>query len=171
MHEIELSSYRPLGEALEKRLKEAAKRVLREAEVAAAEVSLAVVDDATIHRLNRRHLSHDYPTDVLSFLLADPPPCLEGEVIVSWDRACEVARQYGWPVEDELLLYVIHGMLHLVGYDDHDSQQLQRMREAETRHLASLGRVPPDRLPESAGRDATPSVESAHGRRESRGRG
>jgi probable rRNA maturation factor len=149
MYEIELSSFRPVDSDLEDRLRQGVERILREARIDSAEISLAVVDDPTIHRLNRIHLAHDYPTDVLSFCLAEGPSGLEGEIIVSWDRAVEVARQYGWSAEDELLLYVIHGALHLVGYDDHQPEDLEKMRAGERRHLEGLGRVPPLRVEEA----------------------
>ena len=83
-----------------------------------ARLSLAVVDDPTIHELNRRHLNHDWPTDVLSFVLEERDGHLEGEVILSADTAAAAATEVGWPAAAEQLLYVIHGMLHLVGYRD-----------------------------------------------------
>ncbi len=109
--------------------------VVDEAEIAKGEVSLAIVDDATIHTLNVQYLQHDYPTDVISFVLEQAAGHLEGEVIVSADMAATVAQEYGWPAEHELLLYVIHGTLHLVGYDDKDPQQKIEMQAAERRHL------------------------------------
>jgi probable rRNA maturation factor len=108
-----------------------------------AEVSLAVVDDPTIHELNRRYLGHDYPTDVLSFLLSDDGARrLEGEVVVSADTAARSAEQFGWTAGDELLLYVIHGTLHLAGYDDQSPDDLARMRDRERTHLAAFGLQP-----------------------------
>ena len=92
---------------------------------------MAAVDDRTIHQLNRRYLDHDYPTDVLSFVLEEGPGTVEGEIIVSGDTAAASAPGYGWPAQDELLLYVIHGMLHLVGYDDKSPADAARMRQAE----------------------------------------
>ena len=74
-------------------------------------ISLAVVDDTAIHTLNRRWLDHDYPTDVLSFVLEDRRNSIEGEIVVSGDTAATSAVRYDWPAEDELLLYVIHGAL------------------------------------------------------------
>ncbi len=94
---------------------------------------MAAVDDRTIHQLNRRYLDHDYPTDVLSFVLEEGPGTVEGEIIVSGDTAAASAPGYGWPAQDELLLYVIHGMLHLVGYDDKSPADAARMRQAEAR--------------------------------------
>ena len=61
----------------------------------AVQVSIAVVDDPTIHELNRRFLQHDYPTDVLSFVLEQQDGRLEGEVIVSTDTAVAQAGEYG----------------------------------------------------------------------------
>ena len=116
-------------------LRAAVSGVVDEAEIGTGEVSLAIVDDATIHTLNVQYLQHDYPTDVISFVLEQAVGHLEGEVIVSADMAATVAQEYGWPAEHELLLYVIHGKLHLVGYDDKDPQQKIEMQVAERRHL------------------------------------
>ena len=107
-----------------------------------ADISLAVVDDPTIHRLNRQHLQHDFPTDVLSFVL-DDDGCLEGEVIVSADTAIASAAEYRWDAASELLLYFIHGSLHLVGYDDQSDDQRTRMRDREAYYLRSIAIEPP----------------------------
>ncbi len=120
----------PLDRSLVRR---AVRRVLREAGVRKARISVAVVDDETTARLNRRYLRHRGPADVLSFLL-DESDGLEGEVIVSAQVALRTAPQYGWPPHDELLLYVVHGMLHLVGHDDGIE-----MQKSETEVLEKLG--------------------------------
>ncbi|MFM8251963.1 MAG: rRNA maturation RNase YbeY [Planctomycetota bacterium] len=125
-----------------RRLRTAIRQVLADAHCDQAAISVAIVDDPTIHQLNVRFLQHDYPTDVLSFLLSDPSQPIEGEIIVSADTAARAAREYGWQLADELLLYVIHGTLHLVGYDDHQPRDLARMRRQERRHLQSFGLQP-----------------------------
>jgi probable rRNA maturation factor len=102
-------------------------------------VSVAIVDDEAIHELNRQFLSHDYPTDVLSFPLEDAPPRIEGEIIVSADTAERCASDAGWTPSDELLLYVIHGALHLAGFRDKEPAQAAVMRAREAAALASLG--------------------------------
>ncbi len=107
-----------------------------------ADVSLAIVDDPTIHRINREFLQHDYPTDVLSFLLERSADRLEGEVIASADTAIGSAARYGWAPADELLLYVIHGTLHLVGYDDLAPEPQVTMRERERDYLKHFGLEP-----------------------------
>lgn len=104
-----------------------------------ATVSVAVVDDETIHELNRQFLAHDYPTDVLSFTLEDDPPRLEGEIIVSVDTARQNALEAGWSADDELLLYVIHGTLHFAGYLDKSPDDYAEMRSAEAMVLDRLG--------------------------------
>lgn len=104
-----------------------------------ATISVAIVDDETIHQLNRQFLEHDYPTDVLSFTLEDDPPRLEGEIIVSVDTARENGAEAGWSALDELLLYVVHGTLHLAGYRDKSAEDAAEMRSAEAATLDRLG--------------------------------
>ena len=128
-------------------------------------VSLAVVDNCTIHELNRQFLQHDYPTDVLSFLLDQTTGGWEGEVIVSAEMAGEQAARYGWDLADELLLYVIHGTLHLVGYDDLEPAAADVMRAAELRCLQALAIAVPNRGPER--RWATPGRNPAENAGES----
>ncbi len=127
----------------EDRLRRAVAMVLGDAEIAEATVSVAVVDDPTIHRLNRQYLDHDYATDVLSFLLDRDERSLDGEVVVSADTAASCAGRYGWSAEDELLLYVVHGMLHLVGYDDGEPEERAEMRSQERACLERFGMTPP----------------------------
>jgi len=102
------------------------------------EVSVILVDDPTIHAINRNHLQHDYPTDVISFLFTGEEGVLEGELIVSTDTALREALAGGWGAVDEVLLYVIHGTLHLVGLDDQDAVSRQQMRQEEAKYLAYL---------------------------------
>ena len=122
---------------------EAVRRIVHEAGYRRGSISLVVVDDPLMHTLNRRHLEHDYPTDVLSFLLDSDGDQIEGEVVVSADTAAREAEDYGWQTQDEVLLYFVHGTLHLIGMDDHEDEDRRAMREAEARHLAHYGLVPP----------------------------
>jgi probable rRNA maturation factor len=139
MLSIELSNEQESLAFDEKRLKQAAESILREAGFTAGSLSIAVVDDPTIHELNRQFLAHDYPTDVLSFLLEQQGQRIEGEVVASADTARRTAEQLGLPPEDELLLYVIHGTLHIVGHDDSEDEQRSAMRAAERSCLAKFG--------------------------------
>src|ERR1700736_5232958 len=95
-----------------------------------AEVSLAFVDNATIHRLNQRYLQHDEPTDVLSFPLSEANARrLAGELVIGAEVARAQAEGRGHDVQAELALYVIHGLLHLCGHDDKTPAGTAAMRE------------------------------------------
>jgi probable rRNA maturation factor len=121
------------------RLQAAVRSVLADSRYASAAISVAVVDDATIHELNRRYLEHDWPTDVLSFVFDERDGHLEGEVVISADTAATAAAEAGWSAAEEQLLYVIHGTLHLMGLDDQTADEAAEMRAAEAKYLRRLG--------------------------------
>jgi probable rRNA maturation factor len=127
------------------RLEHAVAAVMNGEGIENATISVAVVDDPAIHALNKQYLEHDYPTDVLSFVLEESDEALEGEVIVSVDTAETQAQDYGWSFDEELTLYVIHGSLHLVGYDDHTDEDRNEMRLLEERYLKAIGLQPPEK--------------------------
>jgi probable rRNA maturation factor len=104
-----------------------------------AKISVALVDDPTIYKLNKRFLDHDYATDVLTFPLEDGPKGLEGEIVVSTDTAISNAQEFGTTSDYELILYIIHGVLHLMNYDDHDDANEREMRVKEQQYLAQIG--------------------------------
>jgi probable rRNA maturation factor len=132
------------------RMREVARAVLDGEKVVQAEVSLAFVDNATIHRLNRQYLGHDEPTDVLSFPLSEGRSGkLAGELVIGAEVAHDQAQQQGHDVQAELALYVIHGLLHLCGYDDHEPADAAAMRERERHYLQLLGL--PDIAPRAEG--------------------
>ena len=113
--------------------------ILRHLKVKQAELSLAFVTDQTIHELNRQYRHKDRPTDVLSFPLADERcPTLLGDVVISVDTARRQARQRKRAFADELRALLIHGILHLLGYDHEVSDsEAVRMRRKE-RELKAL---------------------------------
>jgi probable rRNA maturation factor len=109
------------------------------ADQASVEVGVAIVDDATIQELNQQFLEHDYPTDVLSFPLEDTESCLQGEIVVSIETAARCAVDVDWSALDELLLYVVHGALHLAGYRDKEPHEIREMRSREAAILQEMG--------------------------------
>jgi probable rRNA maturation factor len=120
-------------------MRQVARTVLEGEEVKEAEISLAFVDNPTIHRLNKRYLDHDEPTDVLSFPLSEPNSSkLAGELVIGAEVALAEATRQGHDVQAELTLYVIHGLLHLCGYDDHSDRDAARIRERERHYLRLL---------------------------------
>jgi len=93
--------------------------------------------------LNSDYLGHDAPTDVLAFDLrddsgADEPLPVVAEIYICLDVAVNAASQYSTSVAYEVLLYIVHGMLHLVGENDHEQIERRRMRRAETRVMRGL---------------------------------
>jgi len=141
----------------EPRLREAILAVLAGQGVTRGAISVAVVDDPAIHALNVRYLQHDYATDVLSFVLEEGDGYVEGEVIVSADTAIAGSTRFGWQPMDELLLYAVHGTLHLTGLDDHSPEEIAEMRALEVRYLAPFGLVPPWRDAEQPSAATAPS--------------
>jgi probable rRNA maturation factor len=97
-------------------IKKAVRLALGKRANAPGELNVLFVSDAEIRRLNKRHLGHDYSTDVIAFPY-DPP--LLGDVVVSADTAKRQAKELGHPVLEEVLTLAAHGALHLMGYDDH----------------------------------------------------
>ncbi|MCB9915823.1 MAG: rRNA maturation RNase YbeY [Planctomycetes bacterium] len=119
----------------------AARAALAEGGLGAARgaLELVFVDDARLAELHARFLDDPSPTDVMAFDLGEEDDEAELEVWVSVDRARDVAGARGVPVARELALYVVHGVLHLTGHDDHEDADRARMRAAEARVMDALG--------------------------------
>jgi probable rRNA maturation factor len=148
MGRISIASPQEAVEIDRSRMRDVVRTVLEGEGKSDAEISLAFVDNATIHRLNRQYLQHDEPTDVLSFPLSDPrSKKLAGELVIGAEVACDQAGERGHDVHAELALYVIHGLLHLCGHDDHDPADAEAMRKRERHYLRLVGL--PDIAPRS----------------------
>jgi len=121
-------------------LTELIKGVLRDEGIEHATISVALVDNATIRRINQKHLAHDWPTDVMSFKLsAAGEPELVGELVVSTEMAAATAKEVSAEPAAELSLYVVHGLLHLCGYDDSTESDIHEIRARESTHLRRRG--------------------------------
>lgn len=97
-----------------------------------------MTDDATIRALNRSWRKKDEATDVLSFPMSADEGLL-GDVVISLDTARRQAKEYKNPLEHELVRYLAHGLLHLLGYDHHRPKDRARMAAAERRLLGRDG--------------------------------
>ncbi len=171
-YQIELSNSQDSQPVDETFLEDVARRTLSAERVREAKISIALVDSATIRRLNREYLNHDFETDVLSFLLevesADPDAPdpvaglsatldvasneptvvlargngkrIDGEIVLSVEMAAQSAERFSWSRRDELILYLVHGILHLCGYEDgtNAERDLMRTRECEILDLWGL---------------------------------
>ena len=111
-------------------------------------LTVAFIDDRKMRRLNKQFLSHDWPTDVLSFrypgdetgrsgkALQEP---VIGEILIAPSRAKAFSKRLSAPYTEELSRYLIHGLLHWLGYEDQTAQQQKQMRQREDRLLRSCG--------------------------------
>ncbi len=100
--------------------------ILRRERIQDVSLSVVFVTARKIRALNQKFLKHSYPTDVLAFNLKDV-----WEIVVSTDAAVQNAKRFKTSVQKEITLYLIHGILHLLGYNDHNSKDVQKMREKE----------------------------------------
>ena len=127
-------------------LKAKARRILRLLALEDCELSVALVGDEEIRRLNGHYRSLDEPTDVLSFPVEEPLPSgrrIIGDVIISVEKAARQARQRRRSLDDELEVLLVHGILHNLGYDHERSLEDEReMRALERRLRRELKTAP-----------------------------
>lgn len=96
-------------------------------------INIIITSDKRITELNKKFLKHNYATDVLSFELDVEP--LMGEVYISVDTALRQAKEYKVSLLNELQRLAIHGTLHLLGYDDTNKNDREKMKELENKYL------------------------------------
>ena len=128
------------------RIREICERILVDGGITGGKMNVVLVNSDTIRQYNRDFLQHDYPTDAICFPIDDrrSEGYLEGEVLACTEIAAERAAEFGWSAEEELLLYIVHGVLHLTGFDDTTPEQRALMQEKERSYLATLGIQVPD---------------------------
>jgi probable rRNA maturation factor len=103
-------------------------------------VSIVIGNDDLLHKLNQQYRQVDAPTDVLSFPSGEVDPEIYlGDVVISLPRAREQASAEGHPIVEELQLLVVHGILHLLGYDHEETKDKKRMQITQDKILNQLG--------------------------------
>ena len=134
-------------------LKQAVLRLLRAEGRARAEVSVLLTDDGVVQAMNRDYRGKDKPTDVLSFAQSEqvagspvPPvipgmPVILGDVVISVDTAIRQAQQHAISLDQELALLAVHGVLHLIGYEDETEAGAEQMRVRE-REILGVALLP-----------------------------
>lgn len=143
--QTKLNRYGPLPPL--ERAEEAARKLLAEEEIESAEVSVLLTDDSGIQELNRHWRGIDTPTDVLSWPQVEADQAKNvvylGDVAISLDTAQRQAEARQWAVEEETALLLLHGMLHLLGYEDDTEEGAAAMQVVETRILGKpLEKIP-----------------------------
>ena len=127
-------------------MQQIAQQILRAADSAGAELSLSLVGDRRMRALNARYRRKPRPTDVLAFAAREAPqPAtrLLGDVVISLDTAQRQARRARQSLDRELVTLLIHGILHLLGYDhERSARDASRMQRKERAILQALGRLP-----------------------------
>lgn len=106
-----------------------------------AELNLVFMDNKGIKKINKKFLGHNYATDVLSFAYHEHPlsDIITGEILISVEMAAQRAHKRGYSVEGEIALYLVHGILHLLGYDDRKKGDAKKMRQREGTLLTKFG--------------------------------
>ena len=130
-------------------INEVAAICLREEEIPErAEVDLLFVDNEAIREMNKEYRDKDSATDVLSFpmyeadeAIDDEEEILFGDIVISLERAQEQAMEYGHSLKREVMYLLVHGLLHLAGYDHMSEEDKKQMREKEEKLLAEIGAV------------------------------
>ncbi len=100
-------------------------------------VSIVFCSDSYILNLNRKYLNHDFFTDIITFDYCEGV-VLSGDIFISIDTVRTNSVEYGTSFEDELHRVMVHGLLHLIGYDDHTEDEVRTMRAKEDFYLASF---------------------------------
>lgn len=136
----------PVGPEMNRLIERVIATAAEQESLASGEVSILLVDDREIQRYNARYRGVDQPTDVLSFSMLEGEslpsqeiPQLLGDILISMPRAVSQAAEFGHSLERELGFLVVHGFLHLLGYDHDTPEAEQEMFARQERVLARLG--------------------------------
>ena len=116
-----------------------AKKVLEQLGIRRGELSVLLVDDDEIRQLNLKYLGRDRPTNVMAFPMDGPDPKILGDVVISTETAQRESQELGIGTEEYIALLLIHGILHLLGYDhERDEEEALRMQQKEGELLGLL---------------------------------
>ena len=99
-------------------------------------ITYVLVSDEALLEINRKYLDHDYYTDIVTFDMSDTEETVEGDLFVSLDRIKDNASNLSVSFDTELKRVLVHGVLHLVGYDDKDEKHQAEMRKKEDELLS-----------------------------------
>ena len=97
-------------------------------------LNVVFCSDEFLHDMNVKHLNHDSLTDIITFPFSEFPD-ISGEMYISLNRVEENAETFGVSAEEELMRVIVHGLLHLMGYDDKAESDQEKMREREDHYL------------------------------------
>lgn len=127
-----------------RKIKQAASNALIKVGEQQAELSIDIVDDNRIRYLNQRYRHLDRATDVLAFSMIEGQALkgaegMLGDIVISAETARRQARRYKKTIDEEVNLYIVHGILHLAGYNDNTARARRKMERMETEILRFVG--------------------------------
>jgi len=119
-----------------KKIKAVADKILEDYKILDSKISIIFLNDFEIQKINAQFLNHDFTTDVISFNYNEEQ--LEGEIYISVDTAELQAKEYKVSLTNEVLRLSIHGILHLLGYEDHTVENKEKMHNLEEKYLTII---------------------------------
>ena len=132
-------------------LRKIVQKILRHEKISRAALSFVFVTDQKMRAFNKKYLGRDHTTDVLAFDLKEDRPVgtkarsLEGDIIISATTACKNAKAFKTFPQHEITLYIAHGILHLLGYDDHSPKDIKKIRAKEQELMALVKSLIPQK--------------------------
>ena len=128
--------YTPLPIFNNKIIKKCINRILLDHNIQNGSIQFIIVNDDFLSDMKKKYFKIDVYTDVIAFNLGENDASLEGEVYISWDRILENAKKLEIMLDDEFKRIIIHGVLHLIGYNDKTEYEKYRMTELENKYMA-----------------------------------
>jgi rRNA maturation RNase YbeY len=121
-----------------KNITNALQHILLDAGLSSASINVICLNNNALQQMNKKFLEHDYTTDVISFRLdyMEDTKYIDGEVYLSTEMAESNATEYKVRTTDEICRYAIHGLLHILGYDDNSLEDKEKMRKLEEHYLS-----------------------------------
>ncbi len=116
-------------------IREAVGRILKNSHKSARLINYVFCSDKYLLAMNRKHLGHDFLTDIITFDLSDTSEEVKADIYISADRVRENARIFGRPVSEEIVRVIFHGALHLAGFRDKSRNEQKQMRLMEEKYL------------------------------------
>jgi probable rRNA maturation factor len=120
-----------------KKIKAAVSTVMDGEDCVLSELTVNFIDDRTIKKINNNYLKHNYFTDIITFPYNDNKTSIEGEIFISLDTVAKNAKIYETGFKRELSRVIIHGCLHLAGYNDKTKKQKELIRTKENYYLTT----------------------------------
>ncbi len=120
------------------KVKKCCRQIIEDNKMIAENVNIIITDDKTLLDINKSYLNRNYYTDVISFIYSDHNK-LEGDVFISIDTVKDNASKFNIAVDNELLRIIIHGVLHLVGFEDNSDVNKELMHNLEDYYLSKFG--------------------------------